>query len=163
MAVDEKLQRQVMGRFATGVTVLTTRNGDERCGMTANAVMSLSLDPPLIVVSVEKTAHMHGALLESRCFAVNVLKQEQESLSRRFARKGPKDFSDLSCTVEETGSPILDDALAYADCKVVEVLPGGDHDLFVGELLAADSRGGQPLIFYGGTYARLHRNGAGND
>ena len=163
MAVDEKLQRQVMGRFATGVTVLTTRAGDEMCGMTANAVMSLSLDPPLIVVSVEKTAHMHGALLESRCFAVNVLKQEQESLSRRFARKGPKDFSDLSCTVEETGSPILDDALAYADCKVVEVLPGGDHDLFVGELLAADSRGGQPLIFYGGSYARLHRNGAGND
>ena len=109
MAVDEKLQRQVMGRFATGVTVVTTRTGDEMCGMTANAVMSLSLDPPLIVVSVEKTAHMHGALLESRCFAVNVLKQEQESLSRRFARKGPKDFSDLSCTVEETGSPILDD------------------------------------------------------
>ena len=163
MAVDEKLQRQVMGRFATGVTVVTTRTGDEMCGMTANAVMSLSLDPPLIVVSVEKTAHMHGALLESRCFAVNVLKQEQESLSRRFARKGPKDFSDLSCTVEETGSPILDDALAFADCKVVEVLPGGDHDMFVGELLAADSRGGQPLIFYGGSYARLHRNGAGND
>ena len=163
MAVDEKLQRQVMGRFATGVTVVTTRAGDEMCGMTANAVMSLSLDPPLIVVSVEKTAHMHGALLESRCFAVNVLKQEQESLSRRFARKGPKDFSDLSCTVEETGSPILDDALAFADCKVVEVLPGGDHDMFVGELLAADSRGGQPLIFYGGSYARLHRNGAGND
>ena len=163
MAVDEKLQRQVMGRFATGVTVVTTRTGDEMCGMTANAVMSLSLDPPLIVVSVEKTAHMHGALLESRCFAVNVLKQEQESLSRRFARKGPKDFSDLNCTVEETGSPILDDALAFADCKVVEVLPGGDHDMFVGELLAADSRGGQPLIFYGGSYARLHRNGAGND
>ena len=163
MAVDEKLQRQVMGRFATGVTVVTTRNGDERHGMTANAVMSLSLDPPLIVVSVDKTAHMHGALLESRCFAVNVLKQEQEPLSRRFARRGPKDFSDLSCTVEETGSPILDDALAYADCKVVEVLSGGDHDMFVGELLAAESRGGQPLIFYGGSYARLHRNGAGND
>ena len=131
--------------------------------MTANAVMSLSLDPPLIVVSVDKTAHMHGALLESRCFALNVLRQEQESLSRRFARRGPKDFSDLSCTVEETGSPILDDALAYADCKVVEVLSGGDHDMFVGELLAAESRGGQPLIFYGGSYARLHRNGAGND
>ena len=163
MAVDEKLQRQVMGRFATGVTVVTTRTGDEMCGMTANAVMSLSLDPPLIVVSVDKTAHMHGALLESRCFAVNVLKQEQESLSRRFAQKGPKDFSDLSCTVEETGSPILDDGLAYADCKVVEVLSGGDHDMFVGELLAAESRVGQPLIFYGGNYARLHRNGAGND
>ena len=163
MAVDAMLQRHVMGRFATGVTVVTTRAGEEMCGMTANAVMSLSLDPPLIVVSVDKTAHMHEALLESRCFAVNVLKQEQESLSRRFARKGPKDFSDLSCTVEETGSPILDDALAYADCKVVEVLSGGDHDMFVGELLAAESRGGHPLIFYGGNYARLHRNGAGND
>ena len=163
MAVDAKLQRQVMGRFATGVTVMTTRTGDEVCGMTANAVMSLSLDPPLIVVSVDKTAHMHSALLESRCFAVNVLKQEHESLSRRFARKGPKDFSDLSCTAGETGSPILDDALAYADCRVVEVLSGGDHDMFVGELLAAASRGGEPLIFYGGHYERLHGNGAGND
>ena len=163
MAVDSELQRQVMGRFATGVTVVTTRTGDEMCGMTANAVMSLSLEPPLLVVSVDRAAHMHGALLESGCFAVNVLKQEHESLSRRFAKKGPKNFSDLSCTVKETGSPILDDALAFADCRVVEVLSGGDHDMFVGELLAAASRRGEPLIFYGGNYERLHGNGTGND
>ena len=163
MAVDEKLQRQVMGRFATGVTVVTTRERGRDVRHDRQRGDVPLPRPALIVVSVEKTAHMHGALLESRCFAVNVLRQEHESLSRRFARKGPKDFSGLSCTVEETGSPILDEALAYADCRVVEVLSGGDHDMFVGELLAAGSRHGQPLIFYGGNYARLHRNGTAND
>lgn len=155
MAVDAQLQRQVMGKFATGVTVVTTCSREETCGMTANAVMSLSLDPPLVVISVDKSSHMNDVLLKSKCFAINVLKREHESLSRRFAQKGPKDFSELSCTVAETGSPILEDALAYADCKVVEVLSGGDHDMFVGELLAAESRAGEPLIFYAGNYACL--------
>ena len=160
MAVDEQLQRMVMGRFATGVTVITTQAGDEKCGMTANAVMSLSLNPSLLVISVDKYSHMHSALLKSNCFAMNVLKKEHESLSRRFAQKGPKDFSDLDCTVAKTGSPIFENALAYADCKIVEVLSGGDHDMFIGELLVAESFDGEPLIFYSGEYASLCNNGA---
>ena len=159
MAVDAQLQRQVMGRFATGVTVVTTRTSEETCGMTANAVMSLSLDPPLLVVAVDKQSHMHGALQEGKCFAVNVLKREHESLSRRFAETGAKDFSDLGITEAETGAPILGEALAFADCRIVEVLPGGDHDMFVGELVAAATREGEPLIFYSGQYARLTGDG----
>lgn len=155
MAFDPMLQRQIMGRFATGVTVVTTRYGDQMSGMTANAVMSLSLDPPLIVVSIDCKSNMHGHLTQGRCYAINVLRHDQEDLSRRFAKPGPKDFSDLKLAVAETGAPILSDALAYVDCRVVEVAPAGDHDLFIGEPLAGETRDGQPLIFYSGQYAQL--------
>ena len=155
MAFDPMLQRQVMGRFATGVTVVTTRYGDQISGMTANAVMSLSLDPPLIVVSVDCKSNMHGHLTEGQCYAINVLKHDQEDLSRRFAQPGPKDFSDLQLTVAETGAPVFVDALAYVDCRVVEVARAGDHDMFIGEPVAGQTHDGQPLIFYSGQYAQL--------
>ena len=155
MAFDPMLQRQIMGRFATGVTVVTTRYGDQISGMTANAVMSLSLDPPLIVVSVDCQSNMHGHLTQGQCYAINVLKHDQEDLSRRFAQPGPKDFSDLTLTVAETGAPIFVDALAYVDCRVVEVTPAGDHDMFIGEPLAGETYDGEPLIFYSGQYAQL--------
>ena len=155
MAFDPMLQRQIMGRFATGVTVVTTRYGEQISGMTANAVMSLSLDPPLVVVSVDLQSNMHGHLTQGQCYAINVLKHDQEDLSRRFAKPGPKDFSDLKLTVAETGAPILVDALAYIDCRVVEVARAGDHDLFIGEPLAGETYDGEPLIFYSGQYAEL--------
>ena len=104
MAIDARLQRDIMGRFATGVTVVTTRyqNGDIT-GMTANAVMSLSLDPPLVVVSVDKSATMHSALSDDQCYAINILTREQEHLSNRFAAPGPKDFSDLKIARTQNG------------------------------------------------------------
>ena len=155
MAFDPMLQRQIMGRFATGVTVVTTRYGEQTSGMTANAVMSLSLDPPLVVVSVDRQSNMHGHLTQGQCYAINVLKHDQEELSRRFAKPGPKDFSDLKLTVAETGAPIFVDVLAYVDCRVVEVVPAGDHDMFIGEPVAGETYGGEPLIFYSGQYAQL--------
>jgi flavin reductase (DIM6/NTAB) family NADH-FMN oxidoreductase RutF len=153
--IDEQLQRQIMGRFATGVTVVTTGRAPEFSGLTANAVASLSLRPPLVLVAVEKTAHSHGIIKESGCFAVNVLTHEQEDLSRRFARSGPKDFSDLEFTTAETGAPILAGTLGYADCRLVNVLPGGDHDIFVGEIMAGEAREGCPLMYFRGRYTRL--------
>ena len=144
-----------MGRFATGVTVVTTRYGEDISGMTANAVMSLSLDPPLILVSVNKSSNIHGYLTQGKCFAVNVLTSEQEDISRRFAAPGPKDFLGLALTVAETGAPILADALAFVDCRLVEVVSGGDHDMFIGEPVAGDTQEGAPLIFYGGQYTQL--------
>lgn len=155
MAFDPMLQRQIMGRFATGVTVVTTRYGEQISGMTANAVMSLSLDPPLVVVSVDRQSNMHGHLTQGQCYAINVLKHDQENLSRRFAKPGPKDFSDLNLTVAETGAPIFVDVLAYIDCRVVEVAPAGDHDMFIGEPVAGETHNGEPLIFYSGQYAQL--------
>ena len=152
MAIDSMLQRQVMGRFATGVTLLTTRFDEGVLGMTANAVMSLSLDPPLVVVSVDKKNSMHECLIQGKCFALNMLRADQEEISRRFAISGPKDFSGLRLTAAETGAPILVDAIAFVDCKLVEILSGGDHDMFVGEPVAGEVRDGEPLIFYGGEY-----------
>ena len=155
MAFDPMLQRQIMGRFATGVTIVTTRYGDQISGMTANAVMSLSLDPPLIVVSVDCQSNMHGHLTQGQCYAINVLRHDQEEISRRFAKPGPKDFSGIEVTVAETGAPIFVDALAYVDCRVVEVAAAGDHDMFIGEPIAGETYEGQPLIFYSGQYAQL--------
>jgi flavin reductase (DIM6/NTAB) family NADH-FMN oxidoreductase RutF len=155
VAIDEQLQRQVMGRFATGVTVVTTGRQPHVSGLTANAVASLSLDPPLVLVAVEKKAHSQGCLRESGCFAINLLTVEQEAFSRRFARHGPKDFSDLPTTTAVTGAPILAGTLGYVDCRVVDILPGGDHDIFIGEIVAGEAREGQPLMYFRGSYTRL--------
>ena len=152
MAIDSIQQRNVMGRFATGVTLLTTRFDDGILGMTANAVMSLSLEPALIVVAVDKKNSMHECLIQGKCFALNILRADQEEISRRFAISGPKDFSGLELTTAKTGAPILVDAIAFADCKLVEILPGGDHDMFIGEPVEGEVRDGEPLIFYGGKY-----------
>ena len=159
MTFDSKKQRQILGHFATGVTVVTTGGIAGLHGMTANAVASLSLDPPLVLVAVDRRALTLEYLTRNRCFAVNILRLEQEGLSRRFAAPGPKDFSDLATTKAATESPILADCLAYLDCKVVEILPGGDHEIFVGEILAGEHHGGEPLLYYAGSYRRLRQPG----
>ncbi|MFT5369794.1 MAG: flavin reductase (DIM6/NTAB) family NADH-FMN oxidoreductase RutF [Candidatus Latescibacterota bacterium] len=156
MSFDSRLQRDIMGRFATGVTVVTTRckNG-EITGMTANAVMSLSLDPPLVVVSVDKTATMHDALADGQCYAINILARDQEHLSNRFATPGPKDFSDVDVTEAESGAPLLGGTLGYLDCKLINTFPAGDHDMFVGEILTGQLGEGDPLLYFGGQYRSL--------
>jgi flavin reductase (DIM6/NTAB) family NADH-FMN oxidoreductase RutF len=155
MSFDSKKQRKILGHFATGVTVVTTGGIAGLHGMTANAVASLSLDPPLVLVAVDKRALTLEHLTKNRCFAVNILTIDQEEISRRFAMPGPKDFSDLETKSAVTGSPILQDCLAYLDCKVVDILPGGDHEIFIGEILAGEHRGGEPLLYYSGGYRRL--------
>ena len=155
MPIDPQTQRRILGRFATGVTVVTTRGEGASHGMTANAVASLSLDPPLVLVAVDRGAQMHAQLTACRCFVVNVLSEEQEQLSRRFATRGPKEFGDLNVTVGETGAPILADSLAWVDCRLTDVLSGGDHDIFVGQIVAGDARDGRPLLFFAGKYGRL--------
>jgi flavin reductase (DIM6/NTAB) family NADH-FMN oxidoreductase RutF len=155
MAFDSQAQRRIMGHFATGVTVVTAYQNGDIYGMTANAVTSLSLNPPLILVAVDKSAAMHASLTASRCFAVNILTESQEPISRRFAMRGPKEVNDLTWIKAASGAPILADALAYADCRLAEVLPGGDHDIFIGEILAGDSRNGSPLLYFCGKYRRL--------
>jgi flavin reductase len=155
MTFDPKKQRKIMGQFATGVTVVTTGGEAGLHGLTANAVASLSLDPPLVLVAVDKRSATLDYLRKNRCFAVNILRVDQEVLSRRFATVGPKDFSDLNITAAATGAPILADCMAFVDCRVVDVLPGGDHDIFVGEIVAGEYQGGEPLLYFSGAYRRL--------
>jgi flavin reductase (DIM6/NTAB) family NADH-FMN oxidoreductase RutF len=155
VAFDSLVQRRIMGRFAAGITVATTRVGNDLYAMTANAVCSLSLDPPLVLLCVDRRAQFLAALKEGRCYALNILAEDHEHLSRRFAQKGPKDFSDLKTKTAVTGSPILEEALGWLDCKIVDVLPGGDHEIFLGEILAGDCRDGRPLLYFGGNYAKI--------
>lgn len=151
MSFDPALQRRIMGSFATGVTVVTT-SGQPPTGLTANSVTSLSLTPPLVLFAVDRKAGSHQAFHQTRCFAVNILTAAQQPVSNRFATPGPKDFSDLSIRTAETGAPILADCLAWVDCRLVYVLPGGDHDIFVGEIVAGEYLGGDPLLYFAGKY-----------
>ncbi len=155
MTFDSQKQRKIMGHFATGVTIVTTDGEAGSHGLTANAVASLSLDPPLVLVAVDKRAATLEYLVKNRCFAVNILRLDQEDLSRRFAAPGPKDFSDLTITTAVTGAPILAESLAFLDCRVYEILPGGDHNIFVGEIVAGEYQGGEPLLYFSGRYRRL--------
>ena len=155
MTFDSQQQRKIMGQFATGVTVVTTDGEAGPHGLTANAVASLSLVPPLVLVAVDKRAHSLEYIKKNRCFAVNILRLDQEEISRRFATPGPKDFAELSITTAITTAPVLSDCLAFVDCRVVEILPGGDHEIFVGEIVAGEFRGGVPLLYHAGGYRRL--------
>src|SRR5438128_1371661 len=108
MRFDSMVQRRIMSRFATGVTVVTTRWQDQLWGMTANGILSLSLDPPLILVSIDRRNQMHASVSGGNCFAVNILTLEQEDVSRRFATRGPKDFESVALTTAGTGAPIFE-------------------------------------------------------
>jgi len=105
MTLDAKEQRRILGKFATGVTVASTKVGDETWGMTANAVTSLSLDPPLVILCIQKEGQSRSKFEEGGCFALNILSEDQQEISDRFAFKGPKDFSDLETTTAVTGAP----------------------------------------------------------
>jgi flavin reductase (DIM6/NTAB) family NADH-FMN oxidoreductase RutF len=156
MAIDSLIQRKVMGKFATGVTVVTTGGSMGMHGLTANAVASLSLDPPLLLVAVDKRAHSLEFIKTNRCFAVNVLRLDQEEISRRFARPGPKDFLGLDLTTDVTEAPVIAGCLAHVDCRLYDVLPGGDHEIFVGEVVGgAVHDGADPLLYFAGEYRRL--------
>ena len=159
MPIEHTELRRVMGHFATGVTVITTRDVDGKpYGLTANAVCSVSLTPPLLLVCVDKSAESHPALQRSRLFAVNVLALDHEDLSRRFAVSGGDKFVDVPHRAGITGAPLLDGVLATAECRVVAVHDGGDHTIYVGEVEHVDATDGDPLLFFRGKYHRLHRD-----
>jgi flavin reductase (DIM6/NTAB) family NADH-FMN oxidoreductase RutF len=156
MAMDSKLQRKIMGRFATGVTVVTTAGPGGTGGLTANAIASLSLEPPLVLVAVDKRAGSYAEINANGCYAISILSREHEEVSRRFSTPGPKEFSGFKWKTAVTGAPILEDALGYVDCRLYEILPGGDHDIFIGEIVAGEARDdGHPLLYFSGKYRQL--------
>ena len=157
MTMDSAEFRRIFGHWASGVGVVTTRNSAGRaCGLTANAVASLSLEPLLVLVCVEKTADSHDCIVEAGSFAINVLKSEDERIARRFAASEvDAKFDGLAYHESGTGSPILDDALAWVDCDLHAQFDGGDHSIFVGRVLAGDAVEGTPLLYYRGGYGRF--------
>jgi len=153
--------RQVAGRFATGVTVVTTVGEGAVRGMTVNAFASVSLDPLLVLVSVDRQANMHELIERHGVFAVTVLSADQEALSRWFASpgraEGAAQFADVSCdAAPSSGSPVIRGGLAWLDCRVTAAHVAGDHTLFVGEVAAMGGPfDGEPLVFFGGDYLTL--------
>src|SRR5262245_44195268 len=160
MALTKNEYRQLIGCFPTGVTIITMARGGEVRGMTANAVTSVSLEPLLMLVCVDKSTITHQFLEEAKAFAVNILAEDQENESRALARSDSEDASRLlghPFHPGHTGSPILEDCLAYIECRITEVFPGGDHSIFIGEVEWGEVlREVPPLIFHRGKYGRLH-------
>ncbi len=144
--------RRTMGMFATGVTVLTTRTGDQVYGMTANAFMSVSLSPPLVLISVDRRARLNGLLHEGVQFGVSVLAESQGALSDHFARR-PSEIEPIFDVVHDT--PLVQGALAHVIARVVRSYWGGDHSLFLGQVEYAHYGEGTPLLFHSGGYERL--------
>ena len=151
--------RKAMGRFATGVTVITTGADGEVHGMTANAVTSVSLEPMMLLLCVDKDADSHELLSRAGVFAVNILSDNQQEISNRFAIKDDADTHGLDGvphTIGKTGAPILEGALAYLDCRTVTEQEAGDHTIFIGEVVDAGFEDdGSPLLFYSGQYGRM--------
>lgn len=158
MAIDPRAFRTVLGHFATGVTIVTTRHDGAPLGFTANAFASVSLAPPLVLVCVGLGNASLGAIQASGVFAVNILAADQAETARAFARNGPEKqglFAVLAHHAATTGAPILNDALAWVDCRLTASYPGGDHLILVGAVQALDSRLADPLLFYSGQYFEL--------
>jgi flavin reductase (DIM6/NTAB) family NADH-FMN oxidoreductase RutF len=158
MPIDADLFRHVLGRFATGVTIVTTRDHDGRDhGMTVSAFSSLSLDPPLVLVCIAHDATMAPVMQDAPSFVVNFLADAQETLSRRFAGKLDDRFAGIGFSRSLGDLAILDDVLAWLECRVVDRHEAGDHTIVMGEVEHAGARDGRPLLYYRGGYATLER------
>jgi flavin reductase (DIM6/NTAB) family NADH-FMN oxidoreductase RutF len=146
--------RRTLGMFATGVTVITTRKGEQVHGMTANAFMSVSLEPPLVLISVDRRTKMCSLLHEGCCYGVSVLCETQSSLSDRFAGRPGDDLPDPRFELVRN-TPLVEGALAHFVARVERSYWGGDHSLFLGRVEYARQGPGAPLLFHGGRYERL--------
>jgi 3-hydroxy-9,10-secoandrosta-1,3,5(10)-triene-9,17-dione monooxygenase reductase component len=148
--------RQVLGQFATGVTIITAMDGDEPAGVAANSFTSVSLDPPLVLFCVGRSSSTWPRIERARKFAVNILGEHQEELCQLFAAKGADRFSQVEWELSAAGSPVLAECLAYLDCEFWAEYDGGDHIIVVGKVLDLGlSEGPGPLLFFGGKYHRL--------
>jgi len=159
--VDPDLFRGTLSSWASGVTVVTSRRGEDVRGMTASAVCSVSLDPPLVLVCVDRSAIMHDFVQNSGIFALNILAREQEDVSRACATRKVEEsrrLAGIPYHTEITGSPVLDGAIAFLDCRVENAHDGGDHTIFVGRVEAAGARDGEPLLYFRGAYRELTRD-----
>jgi flavin reductase (DIM6/NTAB) family NADH-FMN oxidoreductase RutF len=158
MSLDPDSFRAALGRFATGVTVVTARDASGAdLGMTVSAFSSLSLTPPLILVCIARQASMHDTMVETTHFVVNVLSSDQEAIARRFADTDAKRFDGIGYTRGMEQIAVLEDALAYLECRRVAQYEAGDHTIIVGEVEGAVMSDAKPLLYYRGGFAQLER------
>ncbi|MBI4497323.1 MAG: flavin reductase [Chloroflexi bacterium] len=159
MAVDAQTFREVMAHFATGVAVVTTLRPEGFHGLTVNAFCSVSLEPPLVLVCLDRLSLSHDYVRESGVYGVSILGRGQMFLADRFSGQAPlvsPRFEGVPYRTAATGVPLLGQALAWLDCRVAAEYDGGDHTIFLGQVEAAGvGAADAPLVFYGRRYVRL--------
>lgn len=151
--MDKRIFRDAMGKFATGITIVTTEYDGEVMGMTVNAFMSVSLDPKLIAISIDEKARMYDKLQKTKKFGLSILSEEQKELSMIFAKQMDKD-RDISF-LRQDDIPVLDDSIATLSCHIKETAKAGDHMIFIAEVSDLKMNGGDPILYYGGRYHTL--------
>jgi flavin reductase (DIM6/NTAB) family NADH-FMN oxidoreductase RutF len=156
MPIDAKEFRNLLGQFAAGVTVITTTGCDGKpYGLTVTAFTSVSLQPPLVLVCVDKKSETHAYFVASNTYAVNFLTTDQQDLSNRFAKSGGDKFQGVEWSAGAGGAPLLAGALAHVECSIVNTVDAGDHTIFVGQVEEGAVHGGEPLLYFSGAYRGL--------
>ena len=158
MSVNEQDFKNALKLWASGVTVVTSKTENSGLkGMTATSFTSVSLDPPQILVCINKTADTGDAVLEGKSFAINILKADQQEISNQFAGSTSQEerFANVNWHEGETGSPVIDDALASIECAVVQQVLAGTHWVIIGEVQSISCRSGEPLLYYNSAYREL--------
>jgi flavin reductase (DIM6/NTAB) family NADH-FMN oxidoreductase RutF/DNA-binding GntR family transcriptional regulator len=155
VVVEQQVFRDVIGRFASGVTVITTTVDGVDFAATASAISSLSMEPPMLLVCLNKTSGTQAAVTKAGVFGVNILAEGQEELAYRFARKGVDKFGGVNVETGQTGVPLLSDGLANLECRVTESVSGGTHTVFLARVAVAKGRDGAPLTYFRGRFGRL--------
>lgn len=158
MPIDEDAFKEALRGWASGVTVVTARSGDQMHGMTVSAFSSVSADPPLVLVCANRASTTHGVIEEGRVFAVNILASHQQDVSNIFASSKDEDsrLQKVSWTEGRTGAPLIDEAVVSLECNVTSSHREGSHTIYVGRVEAAHSTDGKPLLYYDGDYRSLH-------
>jgi flavin reductase (DIM6/NTAB) family NADH-FMN oxidoreductase RutF len=155
MGIDDAQFKLAMSQFASGVTVVTTEWKGKPYGMTVASFASLSLHPPLVLVCVEKSVKSHDPIVNAGKFGVNILAAHQEEISNRFAARAGDKFAGIEWAKGSSGVPLIAEALATIECRLHKQLPGGDHSIFVGEVVAVAAREGKPLLYFRSGYQQM--------
>jgi len=155
MPIDDAMFKLAMSHFASGVTVVTTEHEGKPYGMTVAAFSSLSLHPPLVLICIEKTVKTHDAIAGAGKFGVSILNSKQADVSNRFASRAEDKFAGTEIVKGELDLPLIAGAITRLSCRVSSQLEGGDHTIFVGEIVDATTEEGEPLVYYRGGYREI--------
>ncbi|HYU23773.1 MAG TPA: flavin reductase family protein [Thermoanaerobaculia bacterium] len=155
MSIDDAQFKHALSHFASGVTIVTTEHGGTDYGLTVASFASLSLSPPLVLVCISKSSSSHEPIVESGKFGVSILGSDQESVSGRFASRGGDKFAGLDVRRGTLGVPLVGNALATLECRVRDQVVGGDHSIFIGEVVDTQTREGAPLLYFRAAYREM--------
>ena len=158
MLISNDEFKRVMRQWASGVTIVTARQGEAIHGLTVSGFLSLSLNPPQVLISIGETMRSHDLIETGKCFAVNFLRHDQREIADRFAgRNGEVDrFEGVRIRSEVTGAPVFEDCLAWLDCRVIDQHRSGDHIIYIGEVVASGVNGeDKPLLYWNGDYRQM--------